>query len=897
MADLTRNERRSRRLQQLLVELERNPEGLPWPELWARIVAAVPEVAEDREVTTTGALKGETDVRWHGTTLDKAGWVLTGANRLRITAAGRAALRAHPDPEELLAASNLGYAQWRKLRDDARSEPLDGDAGGGLLPIGVGEPAVRRVAGRILADGLRAGGSAFSASHQAWAAGSVDELHAAVVSQDSFAAGSDSFDSRLQGRLAGCSDTAILLCAEILALQMLPVADLKQDTKRGRVKRVLGHMREPVAMSSDVNAAMQAQVFNGGLTFKTMIWKALSTGIEVARAWWRLDDAGRDRAWADPWAWRDLVESAQGDTGPAARAELRYLAHPATFPPIISVRHQRMIRDALAAEAGIAPTDDPDRDLLAITMALQRSSGAAVDYYESPLHARWSAQQPARDPEAPAATPAPAAALASSASPAQPHPGRRAWLIRGSSVKGVDITGAWAAEGFVSLAASQLPPLSLPAEPAEIGQAVADGYAHLSYAKREEKLRDISGFLQRVETGDLVLTTSGGNLRFGEVTGPAASVVSENGLSNLRRPARWLPDAVVDFADLPPELAGRLRSGSDLTDLTEVVAVIEQLLTETGDGDDGGEGDGPPRPADVAPLRLAHLPADVADQLLVGRKWLVDLVDLLAERRQVILYGPPGTGKTYLAQKVAEALAPPENIKLVQFHPAYSYEDFFEGYRPVQLAGGQVGFKLKAGPFRRIVEDALEHPEQPYLLIVDEINRANLAKVFGELYFLLEYRDAAIDLLYSEDSTKQFQLPKNVFIIGTMNTADRSIALVDAAMRRRFAFLSLHPTDEHLRGVLTAWLAREEHPTEPAELLALLNARIPDRELAVGPSYLMNAGVATPEGLDRIWRTQILPLLAEYHVGEGLDVERQYGLPALRRELAALQEPDENPPA
>jgi 5-methylcytosine-specific restriction enzyme B len=475
--------------------------------------------------------------------------------------------------------------------------------------------------------------------------------------------------------------------------------------------------------------------------------------------------------------------------------------------------------------------------------------------------------------------------------------GRRAWLVRGSSVKGVDVTGAWAAEGFVSLAAGQLPPLSLPADPAEIDRAVAEGYAHLSYAKREEKLRDIGAFLQRIEPGDLVLTTSGGNLRFGEVTGPAASIDSERGLSNLRRPARWLPEAVVDFADLPPELAGRLRSGGDLTDLTDVLAGIEKLLAGTGDGGDGDEGDGRPRAADVAPLRLAHLPTDVADQLLVGREWLDELVDLLAERRQVILYGPPGTGKTYLAQKVAEALAPPENVKLVQFHPAYSYEDFFEGYRPVQLDGGQVGFRLKAGPFRRIVEDALEHPEQPYLLIVDEINRANLAKVFGELYFLLEYRDAAIDLLYSEDSTKQFQLPRNVFIIGTMNTADRSIALVDAAMRRRFAFLSLHPTDEHLRGVLAAWLAREEHPVEAAELLTLLNERIPDRDLAVGPSYLMNAGVAGPGGLERIWRTQILPLLAEYHVGEDLDVERQYGLAALRRELAAQREPDESPPA
>jgi 5-methylcytosine-specific restriction protein B len=197
---------------------------------------------------------------------------------------------------------------------------------------------------------------------------------------------------------------------------------------------------------------------------------------------------------------------------------------------------------------------------------------------------------------------------------------------------------------------------------------------------------------------------------------------------------------------------------------------------------------------------------------------------------------------------------------------------------------------LVPGPFRKVVDLARANPAEPYFLIVDEINRANLAKVFGELYFLLEYRDRTIDLLYSSgDSGPAFSLPANVYIIGTMNTADRSIALVDAAMRRRFAFLSLHPEDEKLDLVLRAWLRDRDLPEDVADLLVELNRRIQDKDFKIGPSYLMSPSVANDAGLDRIWRTSILPLLEEYHVGDGIDVRKKYGLDALR---ATLNLPD-----
>jgi 5-methylcytosine-specific restriction protein B len=319
-----------------------------------------------------------------------------------------------------------------------------------------------------------------------------------------------------------------------------------------------------------------------------------------------------------------------------------------------------------------------------------------------------------------------------------------------------------------------------------------------------------------------------------------------------------------------------MRSGSDVIDLGELYDDVAALLDLDLDIDE---------PTEALEL-IPDLPADVVDRLLLDPAWLSEFVELLRVKRQVVVYGPPGTGKTFVAQEVAEALAGKGHVTLVQFHPSYSYEDFFEGYRPAPAAGGGVALQLVPGPLRKVVDLARANPSEPYFLIIDEINRANLAKVFGELYFLLEYRDRTIDLLYSSgDSGPAFSLPANVYLIGTMNTADRSIALVDAAMRRRFAFVSLHPEDERLDLVLRAWLADRGLPEDRADLLVELNRRIGDKDIKIGPSYLMSPAVADDAGLDRIWRTAILPLLEEYHVADGVDVRARYGVTALRKAL------------
>ena len=269
--------------------------------------------------------------------------------------------------------------------------------------------------------------------------------------------------------------------------------------------------------------------------------------------------------------------------------------------------------------------------------------------------------------------------------------------------------------------------------------------------------------------------------------------------------------------------------------------------------------------------------------MLVDRAELEKVADLLWERKQIIFYGPPGTGKTYLASKLARHLTGDGAVKLVQFHPSYTYEDFFEGFRPEPGGSGALTFTLRAGPFRDFAEVAAANPNTAYILIIDEINRANLAKVFGELYFLLEYRDQSISLQYSPD--KEFVLPENLFLIGTMNTADRSIARIDAAMRRRFAFVELDPRKPPVQGLLARWLTEQQLPLDAARLLDELNRRIEDADAAIGPSYLMKEEIyKRDDGLDSVWQYDIMPLLEDFFYGQR-DLVEHYGLANLRKAI------------
>lgn len=266
----------------------------------------------------------------------------------------------------------------------------------------------------------------------------------------------------------------------------------------------------------------------------------------------------------------------------------------------------------------------------------------------------------------------------------------------------------------------------------------------------------------------------------------------------------------------------------------------------------------------------------LAEELLVERSFLDDIVALLEDKKQVVFYGPPGTGKTYFARKLAEALVPDaERRPIVQFHPSTSYEDFFEGYRPETDADGVMTYRLKRGPLAELAARAQDAPGRQHIMIIDEINRANLPKVLGELLFLFEYRNTPVRTLYRPDDP--FELPKDIWFIGTMNTADRSIALIDAALRRRFHFIPFFPNRGPLKGVLDRWLACEGEPAWVGELVAQVNDEL-ERELGgphlqLGSSHFMKHNLDR-DALRRIWEYNVEPFIEDQFFGDPERINR-----------------------
>lgn len=240
---------------------------------------------------------------------------------------------------------------------------------------------------------------------------------------------------------------------------------------------------------------------------------------------------------------------------------------------------------------------------------------------------------------------------------------RRAWLIRGSSVLGVNVVPDWLAEGFVSLAASQLrePPGEVNA--ADLEAIAKEDYAHLKHHELKAKVDEIVAFVTRLGPGDVIVTTSEHHVFLGDVTGDWQYVNSEGSRSNLRRAVEWRnQEAPLDFSELPEPLPARLQTGSTLLDLTADLELIDSLTTADEQVIEQIEGVRPGKP------RHEHLPAStdsLAIELFVDAAWLSEVGDLLDERRQIIFYGPPGTGKTYIARKLAADLVGPEQVKLV----------------------------------------------------------------------------------------------------------------------------------------------------------------------------------------------------------------------------------------
>jgi uncharacterized protein (DUF2461 family) len=261
----------------------------------------------------------------------------------------------------------------------------------------------------------------------------------------------------------------------------------------------------------------------------------------------------------------------------------------------------------------------------------------------------------------------------------------------------------------------------------------------------------------------------------------------------------------------------------------------------------------------------------LVDDTFLDQDFLEDVQLLMHDKKQIIFYGPPGTGKTWVGQRFAQYWVDQAEdlggeVQIIQFHPSYAYEEFVEGIRPqsikTQEGRQELSYPVKKGLFWRFCDLARTHPRRRYVLIIDEVNRGELPRILGELLYLLEYRRESVVLPYSGEP---FGIPANMYLIGTMNTADRSIALVDHALRRRFHFIQMRPSPN----TLSAYFQSIGDPAMAwtAELLDLLNRQL-DRDgiewhLHIGHSHFMRKDLDEAH-IRLVWKHSVMPTLEEY---------------------------------
>ena len=309
-----------------------------------------------------------------------------------------------------------------------------------------------------------------------------------------------------------------------------------------------------------------------------------------------------------------------------------------------------------------------------------------------------------------------------------------------------------------------------------------------------------------------------------------------------------------------------MKTLTDITSYTEYVEKLIALFAEDIEDTDEVETTYPPYDVDKF---LEEVYMDLSDYNT--------LVGLIRTKKNVILQGAPGVGKTYAAKRLAYSMMgkkDQERVMLVQFHQSYTYEDFIEGFRPTSNGGG---FEIKKGSFYNFCKKAEMDLENEYFFIIDEINRGNLSKIFGELFMLIENdkRGNSLQLLYSDE---KFNVPSNVYIIGMMNTADRSLALLDYALRRRFAFYTMNPgfNSDGFRNYKSK-LASDKMDKLIACVESLNGIIASDESLGegfcVGHSYFCNIDSVTDSVLSNIVEYELVPLLKEYWFDEPIKVK------------------------
>jgi 5-methylcytosine-specific restriction protein B len=674
-----------------------------------------------------------------------------------------------------------------------------------------------------------------------WSTNHIGELVQAFV-RNPMDAPDTSFIEKLKQQLSVCAPEAKQLMAEVLYVLTLFQSNMRPPTKRELVRTVWSWSgTELPADHPLLEDSVLGGIGNPGRAYLTHRWREAAYLIELAAAFKKEPQERRETLAASPDDFAKWVDAISTRGYRQFRNILLHLAFPDEFERITVDSHKRQIAQAFGAlpaarfkRATEYELDIALRDLRKTLVAKKGMSD--IDFYDDTLKPLWQ----------------------SSGDKAPAPPSARAWLLswnprrwtwtsfaqdRIGAARGDTVTEPWSCSNGHVVKDDRVFLMRAGEEPRGMiarGTALSTPYETEHY----DPTRAAAG-----ETNNVI------DVAFDDIRDPARDAfLSLDELRKISGEQNWTPQ----------QSGIEIRPDTIVAIETAWAGLAKPTLDEAA-----------PTPAEMAQPYTAE---DIfAEGCFHPPSEIKAILSSWNAKKNLVLQGPPGTGKTWLAKRLAYALIgfrDDRRIVAVQFHPNLSYEDFVRGWRP----SGEGKLELVDGVFLEAVKAAHAEPSLPFVIVIEEINRGNPAQIFGELLTLMEGskrdKSEAMRLAYPRDATERAFVPKNLYIIGTMNVADRSLALVDLALRRRFAFVDLEPRFNDLwEKCLTADFGFDKtFVLELRNRIEVLNQQIAgdDRlgpQFRIGHSYLTPPGGAVDDA--KAWfrdvvATQIGPLLHEY---------------------------------